>query len=223
MGRQGIGCNVVSPNDTSNFLAFLKEFKADPVGSRIPLSAAVPITPFRASDGNPAKNVSEFAHYLDYITIMNYDIWGSWSSAVGPNAPLNDSCAAPANQQGSAVFAVNQWTNAGFPIGQIALGLASYGHSFYVKPSDAFPNGSTTLAAYPPFNATIRPVGDSWDVDGGTFDKCGALQPNGGNWNFRGLVATGLLDENGNNVTDVPFRFDNCSQTVFFFHALTFI
>src|SRR6266850_274670 len=40
---------------------------------------------------------------------MNYDIWGSWSPTVGPNAPLDDSCAP--SQQGSAKSAVKAWTD----------------------------------------------------------------------------------------------------------------
>ncbi|KAH0828077.1 hypothetical protein J3R83DRAFT_3733 [Lanmaoa asiatica] len=68
---------------------------------------------------------------------MNYDVWGSWSSAVGPNSPLNDTCASPADQVGSAVSAVKAWTAAGVPVDQIVLGVASYGHSFSVPPYDA--------------------------------------------------------------------------------------
>ena len=64
---------------------------------------------------------------------MNYDVWGSWSPTVGPNAPLDDSCADPANQQGSAVSAVKAWSTAGFPHNQIILGVAAYGHSFFVE------------------------------------------------------------------------------------------
>ena len=43
---------------------------------------------------------------------MNYDVWGSWSSAVEPNSTLND---APANQEGSAVSAVEAAADASQP------------------------------------------------------------------------------------------------------------
>ncbi|KAK7470344.1 hypothetical protein VKT23_001773 [Stygiomarasmius scandens] len=211
--RQGLGCNVVNANDTANFLEFLKELRLDPVGSQLALSAAVSITPFNDASGNPSTDVSEFAKYLNYIAIMNYDIWGSWSSAVGPNAPLNDTCATSANQQGSAVFAVNKWRNAGFPLDQIVLGVAAYGHSFSVSKADAFANGSSTeLAAYPPFNASAFPLGDSWDTSAGTVDKCGVPQNNGGNWDFWAVVQAGLLDQEGKPVDGVPYRFDECSK-----------
>ncbi|THV08265.1 glycoside hydrolase family 18 protein [Dendrothele bispora CBS 962.96] len=212
--RQGLGCNTINDNDTANFLEFLKELRLDPVGSQLMLSAAVSITPFSGPDGNPSSDVSEFAKYLNYITLMNYDIWGSWSSAVGPNAPLNDTCAAPANQQGSAVFAVKRWNDAGFPLDQIVLAVATYGHSFSVKKSDAFVNGSSTeLAAYPPFNASAFPLGDSWDTSAGTVDFCGVAQNNGGNWDFWAVVEAGLYDQNGKPAQGVPYRFDDCSKT----------
>jgi chitinase len=52
------------------------------------------------------------------VAIMAYDIWGSsWSTSVGPNAPLDDSCAP--TQAGSITSAVKAWTNAKFPANQV--------------------------------------------------------------------------------------------------------
>lgn len=75
-GNQGIGCNTISPNDTSNFLAFLQELRQDPVGQKLVLTAAAPISPWRDADGNSSADVSAFAKVLDHIAIMNYDISG---------------------------------------------------------------------------------------------------------------------------------------------------
>lgn len=80
---------------------------------------------------------------LDYVEVMDYHVWGARSNAVGSNAPLNNTCTSSANQQGSAVSAVEAWTSAGFPPSQIILGVASYGHSFKVTPSNPFASGST--------------------------------------------------------------------------------
>jgi chitinase len=116
------------------------------------------------------------------IAIMSYDIWGSSSASVGPNAPLDDSCAP--TQAGSATSAVNAWTNAKFPPdqvwkyfssdymltfgcgGQIVLGVPAYGHSFYVTPANAL-NSTGQLAAYPPFDASKQPAGDKDDGKAG--------------------------------------------------------
>ena len=178
------------------------------------LSVAVPIIPFRDASGNPSTDVSGFAKVLDYIAIMNYDVWGSWSSTVGPNAPLNDTCAVPANQVGSAVSAIKAWTAAGMPVDQIVLGVAAYGHSFTVSPSDAFVDSSKTeLAAYPKFNASNQPLGDAWGNTGGV-DVCGVSEKPGGTFTFWGLIDGGFLTTEGSPASGIYYRYDNCSQTV---------
>src|SRR5947208_3044218 len=103
---------------------------------------------------------------------MNYDIWGSWDTTVGPNAPLNDSCAAPLNQQGSAVSAVKAWTTAGFPADKIILGVAAYGNSFHVNTSSAL-DAYGNLVPYPPFDKSQQPAGDKWNSTTTGVDVCG--------------------------------------------------
>jgi len=66
-GKGGIGCNTVSDSDADNFLAFLKELKANPDGSRLKLTAAVGLAPFSGAGGTPISDVSDFAKVLDYI------------------------------------------------------------------------------------------------------------------------------------------------------------
>ncbi|KIJ60049.1 glycoside hydrolase family 18 protein [Hydnomerulius pinastri MD-312] len=214
---QGIGCNTISANDTTNFLYFLQELREN-VGERLTLSAATAVTPFIDATGSPSTDVTGFAEVLDYIAVMNYDIWGPWSTAVGPNAPLNDTCASPGDQDGSAVSAVRDWSAAGMPINQIVLGVASYGHSFSVPPSDAFVSGSTTqLVAYPMFNASNQPLGDAWD-DTGSVDACGVYEGPGGDWDFWGLVDGGFLTPEGNPAPGIYYRYDTCSQTPYVYN-----
>ncbi|KAK0482389.1 glycoside hydrolase family 18 protein [Armillaria novae-zelandiae] len=227
--KDGIGCNVVSPDDSANFLTFLQELRQDETGSKLYLSAAVGLTPFAGSDGEPLADVSEFAQYLDHIAIMAYDIWGSWSTTAGPNAPLNDTCAS--NGVGSVVSAVKAWTTAGFPASQadfltakIAVGVASYGHSFHVDKSNALAsNGSLEL--YPKFDASQQPAGDSDNTTATTTttqttDICG--NPAGGNsgvFNFYGLIDEGFLTENGTAASGIDYIFDECSQTPYVYNS----
>lgn len=220
-----------NPDDTPNFLSFLQELRGK--APNITLSAATSIAPFSDANGAPSTNLSAFAEVLDYVALMNYDVWGTWSNAVGPNAPLDDTCAPAADQQGSAVSAVKAWTGAGFPANQIVLALASYGHSFQVSQSDAFANSGNTsaasatataqparttpIAAYPEFNKQVQPFGDSWDaVAPAGVDSCGNATPAGpsGIFNFAGMIEQGILDQNGTAVAGMGFRFDSCSQTV---------
>ena len=177
------------------------------------ITAATSIVPFTGPDGNPLTDVSEFARVIDLITIMNYDIWGSWSATVGPNAPLDDTCAESQNKGGSAVSAVQAWKKAGFASNQISLGVASYGHSFSVNNTDALIAGA--LAPYPKFNASVQPQGDAWDILSGP-DVCGNPAVFGGTIDFWGMVSLGYLKSDGTPNTDIFYRFDNCSQTVSF-------
>jgi|SRR6266850_844906 len=142
---------------------------------------------------------------------MNYDIWGSWSPTVGPNAPLDDSCAP--SQQGSAKSAVKAWTDAGFPIDKIILGVAAYGHSFHVNQTSAL-DASGNLNLYPPFDKAQQPAGDKWDSTATDVDVCGNPNVVGGVFNFWGLVEGGFLTENGIAASGIDYKFDNCSQTV---------
>ncbi|KAG0692802.1 glycoside hydrolase family 18 protein, partial [Suillus ampliporus] len=214
---QGIGCNIISVNDTANFLAFLEELRQNPVGANLTLSAAVGLTPFFDATGNPLADVTGFAKVLDYIAVMNYDVWGPWFSTVGPNAPLNDTCASPANQEGSAVSAVKTWTDAGMPIHRIVLGVASYGHSFSVSPSDAFASSTKTLDAFPTFNTSNQLLDDVWDDDGG-IDVCGVDEGPGGTFNFWGLIDGGFLTEKGTPAEGIYYRYDECSQTPYVYN-----
>ncbi|EPQ57125.1 chitinase [Gloeophyllum trabeum ATCC 11539] len=214
--NQGIGCNLVSPHDTANFLALLRELRAHPLGRALTITAATGINPFAGPDGDPLTDVRAFTDVLDYIEVMNYDIWGSWSDTVGPNAPLNDTCAPPADQQGSAVSALRAWSTAGMPAHQIVLGVAAYGHSFRVAKKDAIVNGS--MVAYPPFNASAQPAGDKWDDPAG-IDECGNDEAVGGLFDFWGLIQAGFLTSEGNRAPGIIFRYDDCTKTPYVYDA----
>jgi chitinase len=62
-----VGCNVVSVNDSVNLLAFLQTLRSQDGAEDLIITAAVTVTPFIGSDGNPMTDVSEFAKVLDYI------------------------------------------------------------------------------------------------------------------------------------------------------------
>lgn len=212
-GAAGIGCNVNSPNDTSNFLEFLTELrKALPYKT---ISTTTSIVPFLSADLTPLTDVSGFAKVLDYITVLNYDVWGPWMNAVGPNAPLNDTCAP--SQVGSAVSAVKSWTTAGMPVSKIALGVPAYGRSYLVPSANAL-NSNGTIDPYPAFNASAQPSGDKWDPvpPAGQVDVCGNLDRTGGTWRFWALIDAGKLTKKGkvNVRTGNQYHFDECSQTV---------
>ncbi|KAJ3515446.1 hypothetical protein NLJ89_g1753 [Agrocybe chaxingu] len=125
-GHKGAPGNTVNSNDSANFLSFLKLLRTVlPAPAR--LSAAVETVPFTNSKGNPSMDVSGFAQVLDWVVLMNYDVWGS-SSKPGPNAPFRDACGNSTQPGANAVAAYNSWTSAGFPPCKLVLGLPSYGY-----------------------------------------------------------------------------------------------
>ena len=65
--RQGIGCNLISANDSANFLSFLQELRNQTGAQNLTLSAAVSDTPFMGSDGSPMSDVSGFAKVLNHL------------------------------------------------------------------------------------------------------------------------------------------------------------
>lgn len=149
---------------------------------------------------------------------MNYDVWGSWSPNVGPNAPLNDSCSPPSDQQGSAVSAVRTWFEAGMPFDQMILGVAAYGHSFSVTPSNAL-NASGKLNLNPTFNKANQPAGDKWDSTASGVDACGNPNVVGGIFTFWGMIYAGFLEDNGAPSCGIHHGFDECSKTVRALHT----
>jgi len=208
-----VGCNLISPNDTANFLSFLRDLRTA-VGQNFTITAAAGITPWLSEDKTPVTNVSAFAEVLDYVAIMNYDVWGLSDGIVGPNSPLDETCAPPPNlSHGSAVSAVRAWTNAGMPPDKIVLGVAYYGRLFRVSNENAAgPNGS--LALYPPFDEKNQPVGDDGAPLPDDKDVCGVpVTKPGGIIQFSGMI-TKFLDEDGEPLPEKKFAFDGCSKTV---------
>lgn len=209
-GKQGAGCNVVDPNDTANFLAFVQELRSQ--AAQLKITAAVGILPWVDSSGNPSADVSGFAKAMDWIEIMNYDMCGSFSKLTGANAPLDDSCSS--NPSGSAKSAIAAWTKAGFPAKQIVLGVPSYGHSFVVPASSAVSNNQIQLGT----SFTGVAQGDAWDnIPAGSTDSCGNPVGPNGVFNFWAMVGYGFLNSDGSPASGMISTFDSCSQTVSFF------
>jgi len=76
-GTGGAAGNAVSRYDSANYLKLLQDLrKALPDGAL--LTTATQVWPFADDSDNarPMKDVSAFAEVLDWILIMNYDIWG---------------------------------------------------------------------------------------------------------------------------------------------------
>lgn len=70
-GREGAPCNVVSPQDSANYLLLLKELRAAldlefPSKHKL-ITAAVRVQPFDGPGGSPMSNVAAYVPYFDFI------------------------------------------------------------------------------------------------------------------------------------------------------------
>lgn len=197
--QRGDPRNYVGANDTANFFEFLSLLRGTlPRTARI--SAAVQTTPFADATGQPMKDVRLFANILDWLLIMNYDVWGA-SSSPGPNAPLSDACRNSTQPTANAEAAIKAWTAAGVPPSKLVLGVPSYG---YISTSPA------TRLRQRDQNASLPNVHAL--TDGGA---------NEGQVQFCGLVRQGVLRRDptspGGYVGGSGFtrEWDACSSTPF--------
>ncbi|KAH8814693.1 endochitinase [Flagelloscypha sp. PMI_526] len=211
------GCNIHSNDDVPNFITFIQDFRKSDKGSSLILSAAVFNTPYNDSSSppKPMTDLKAFGEPLDFISIMNYDVWNSWASNAGPNAPLNDTCAS--QKRGSAVSAVNLWTAAGIPAEKIVLGIPYYGRSFPVRKSDAIDNSTGEIRDFPPYNVNDMKPSSSDDVAG--VDMCGVKLPASGIYGYDLLIEKGRLNQDGKPADGLIYKWDNCSQTPILYNS----
>ncbi|KAG8726871.1 hypothetical protein FRC12_023021, partial [Ceratobasidium sp. 428] len=218
-GTQGAGNNKVSPSDSAHFLTFLQLLRAQ-LPNDAKITAATQVTPFVGSDGEPMKDISAFAKVLDWILIMNYDVWGA-SSSPGPNAPLRNGCHNSTQPDASAAASIAAWTRAGLPANQITLGLPSYG---YVQSSGASRlvqrSSRSTRFRIRKEDSSEEDEGDEQGAGttGTVRVKGGGEGDDGGQVQFKQLLSEGAvkLTDDGDYVGAGGFSrmWDICSSTV---------
>ncbi|KIY74088.1 glycoside hydrolase family 18 protein [Cylindrobasidium torrendii FP15055 ss-10] len=202
-GHKGDADNTVSTLDTPNFLSFLRLLRSQ-LPTNAVITAATQPAPFVGEDGQPVNNVTEFASLLDWVLIMNYDVWSS-SSNPGPNAPFYDACHNSTQPEANAVGAFNAWRDAGLSPSQMVLGIPAYG---YLSNSNAT-SLRTRSAAARRQAAPIRLVTDEDKSEGQIL--------------FRSLVSQNALVLNVTSSNHTVFEaaggftreWDECSSTPF--------
>ncbi|WVF72941.1 hypothetical protein IAT40_007759 [Kwoniella sp. CBS 6097] len=210
-GTTGADGNGISPSDSANFLLLLQELRAAlPDGALI--SLATQVWPFADANGSPMRDVSGFAKVIDWILIMNYDVWGS-SSTPGPNAPLSDGCGNSTQPLANAYAAVSSWTGAGMPASKITLGVPAYGYlqkstaSSLKQRRSSFPVPPHKLLANSTSHQARQSYATIYNDNGGSSD---------GQVMFESLISQGALTwENGGYVGASGFtrHWDSCSST----------
>lgn len=128
----GLATNVTRAQDKQNFTLLLQAIrnKLDVAGTTDNTHYLLTIA--GGSDSSYAKNVelSKIATYLDYATIMTYDLHGMWDSYTDLHAPLYDNTDASPQYKASVDSSVTTWINASFPAEKIILGIPFYGYVY---------------------------------------------------------------------------------------------
>lgn len=122
----------------------------------------------------------------------------------------------------SAVTTVQTYIATGFPASKIVLGVASYGHTFFV-PSSNVPNAQalTQFPAFDPGKTQGPEFGDTWSNTSGV-DQCGNFGAAGGSMDYWGLGTQGFLNlQSGTTESGVEHAFDTCTQTDYVYNTNT--
>ncbi|KAF7315065.1 Glycoside hydrolase family 18 protein [Mycena indigotica] len=224
--------NPYGSADAANLLQLLTSLRSALGSSKI-ISAAVTDLPWLGSDGNPIKDMSAYAAQMSYANLMNYDIFGDWSPAPGPNAPLSDACGTSSQPNYSAQAAFTQWTAAKFPANKLLLGLPLYGYVLnssktvltgsFVEPEEF--STSATVKVNPMRGANRRPVTVRPPIISEVkADATANLQSWWGQQiPFSSLVSSGALTKSSNGTYSGANGFtegwDDCSDTPYLFNT----
>ncbi|KAG0002666.1 hypothetical protein BGZ79_002550 [Entomortierella chlamydospora] len=219
-GRAAAVCNTYTPQDAANYLTLLKELRAQmdlefPTTHKY-LTAAVRVQPFDGPNG-PMTDVSAYVQYLDWISIMAYDIMGSWSNVTGPNAPFNnpDPVQAPGNAY-SFVQAIQAWMSAGWPADKLVAGTAFYGRSLTAT-VDMDTQNPVTM--YVPHSASTPKGGPSDSNDVNFYCNEGSVYS--GIWEWSELRAGVLTGGPTTPASGWSRYWDDGTQTPWLFQAST--
>ncbi|KAJ2778321.1 hypothetical protein GGI15_004205, partial [Coemansia interrupta] len=217
VGRQGSKCNKVAPaEDAANLLRFVRALRASlharsPGGEEAKLvSLAVRVQPFDTADG-PMGDVSPFAEYVDYASILAFDVNGAWSNTTGPNAPLDHQRNRGAPY--SLRQAVTQWLDAKWPADKLVAGISYSGRSLTTQ---AVLTAKQNASMYAAFDRDV-PQGDPEDAR--WYDVCENTNMMSGVWQYRHLRDQGILQQHNVSSAEWVRVWDEHTSTPWLYNA----
>lgn len=128
----GLTANRNRSADKVNFTLLLQQLreKLNAQGERDGNSYLLAIAGGADHSFTEKTQLDQIAKYVDYATIMTYDIHGPWDHYTDLNAPLRTPAQFSPQYQWSAAQAVDAWKAAGFPASKIMLGIPFYGYLY---------------------------------------------------------------------------------------------
>jgi len=127
-GYDGVDIDWEVPNaaDRANCTTLMQELR-NGLASPWLISMATPSDPRSWGQG---FDIPALAPLLDFMNVMTYDYYGSWSGATGHVSPLLQSPADP-SQAGSVRTSMDLYANEyGVPVAELNIGTPFYGYEF---------------------------------------------------------------------------------------------
>ena len=128
----GMSTNITRSSDKQNFTLLLQKLR-EKLNAQGAIDGKTYLLTIAGGAGDTyAANteLSKIASYVDYATIMTYDIHGTWDSYTDFNAPLYTPTETSPQYKSSVDQSVKIWMSAGFPASKIVLGIPFYGYIY---------------------------------------------------------------------------------------------
>ncbi|MFA9378429.1 MAG: glycosyl hydrolase family 18 protein [Lachnotalea sp.] len=128
----GLTTNARRPEDKQNFTLLLQKIreKLDSRGAIDNKHYLLTIAGGTESSYISHVEITKLAQYLDYATIMAYDLHGMWDSYTDLHSPLYGNNDISPQYKTSVDAAINLWLNASFPSDKLILGIPFYGYLY---------------------------------------------------------------------------------------------
>lgn len=128
----GLSTNTKRPEDKHNFTLLLQKIreKLDAQGTLDGRHYLLTIA--GGAGGSYTNNVelSSLSQYLDYASIMTYDLHGTWDAYTDLHAPLYDNTDVSPQYKASVDSSISAWKQAAFPMDKLVMGIPFYGYLF---------------------------------------------------------------------------------------------
>ena len=134
----GLPNTITRAEDKPNFTLLMAKLR-EKLDARGALDGRRYLLSFAGASGTfYTKNteLAKVADYVDFATVMTYDMHGPWDNLTDLNAPLYTPSENSPQYKWSCNAAVKLWANEGFPKSKMLMGIPFYG-VFYNGVSDA--------------------------------------------------------------------------------------
>ncbi len=128
----GLPTNIRRPEDKRNFTLLLKKLREtlDEQGAKDQKHYLLTIAGGSGSFYAGNVEMTLIHQYLDFASIMTYDIHGTWDTYTDFNAPLFINNDITPHYKWSVAAAIDSWNLAGYPLNKLMMGIPFYGYLY---------------------------------------------------------------------------------------------